>query len=83
MIDSEDNILNILNSKGEIAAVIYQYDQHINITRKVFKKYNFDSIEENGYKNYNKILPSNSYLNKSQIIQDYINLSLTNISKII
>ena len=77
MIDSDGNILN---GKGEMAAVIHQYDRNKNITRNVFKKYNYYSNEENKYKNYNKIIQSNSYLNKSQIIKNYINLSLTNIS---
>ena len=77
MIDSDGNILN---GKGEMAAVIHQYDRNKNITRNVFKKYNYYSNEENKYKNYNKIIQSNSYLNKNQIIKNYINLSLTNIS---
>jgi len=77
MIDSEDNILN---GKGEIAAVIHQYDRHKNITKKILKKYNTHSIEENKYENYNKSVSSNLYLNQSQLIEDYNNLSLTNIS---
>ena len=83
IIDSEDNILNI---KGEIVAVIHQYDRHKIIYEKVLKKFSNDFLEENedknlfGYKNYNNTISSNLYINQSQINNNYINFSLTNIS---
>jgi hypothetical protein len=41
MIDSEDNILNI---KGQIPAVIHQYDRHKIIKIKVLKKYSNNNV---------------------------------------
>ena len=48
IIDSKYNILNV---KGEIPAVIHQYDRHKNILIKVLKKYSNNSTEENNDNN--------------------------------
>ena len=50
IIDSEGNILNI---KGEIPAVIHQYDRHKKCVIKVMKKYSKNSTEENSDNNNN------------------------------
>ena len=83
MIDSEDNILNI---KGEIPAIIHQYDRHKNIVIKVIKKYSNNLTEENdnknpiGYRNYNNTISPNLYNisnNKIIIQKGYDNIYLT------
>ena len=84
IIDSKDNILNI---KNEIPAVLHQYDRHKTILTKVLKKYSYNSTEENddknsiGYKNYSYTISSNLFLNQNQNSNNYIKLSLVNISK--
>lgn len=71
--DIEDNILNI---KGEIPAVIHQYDRHKIIVIKVLKKFFNNLTEENvdknqiEYRNYNNIISSNLYnISNNKIIQ--------------
>ena len=83
MFDTEDNILNI---KGEIPAVIHQYDRHKKIVIKVLNKFFNNLTEENddenqiGYRDYNNAISSNLYNisnNKIIIQKGYNNIYLT------
>ena len=67
IVDSEDNILNF---KGEIAAIIHQYDRKKNITMKILNKYCPELIyyqkEINEINEYNQNVKYNQikYINK-------------------
>ena len=63
ILDKDDNILNF---NGEIASVVHQYDRHMDLIRKMNRKFNDEDFK---YTDYKKRLQNKNILSKNEIIK--------------